>query len=158
LRTLLIWVHLLAAISWIGGMVFLSLVLAPVYRSGGQTKEAAGLFRAAARRFRAVVWSAVAILLLTGPLLAIDRGWALFEPARWPSPLGAKLCLVGALLAAVGLHDFVVGPRIRSVLAIPPGGRTGVDWIIVMSASWLPRIAVALASGVVLAAAILARS
>lgn len=139
-------------------MVFLSLVLAPVYRSSGQTKGAAWLFRAAAKRFRAVVWTAVAILLLTGPLLAIDRGWALFEPARWPSSLVAKLCLVVALLAAVALHDFVVGPRMKSVLAILPAGRTGLDRIIVMSASWLPRIAVVLASAVVLAAAILARS
>lgn len=29
----LVWLHVLAAVSWIGGMIFLSLVLAPLVRS-----------------------------------------------------------------------------------------------------------------------------
>ena len=158
LHLALIWAHLLAAISWIGGMVFLSLVLAPAYRSRPQTPDTAWLFRAAARRFRAVVWTAIAILLVTGPLLAIDRGWTFFEPTRWPYPLVAKVCLVGALLTAVALHDFLVGPRTRSLLTLPAETRTGIHRIIVLSVSWLPRMALALALAVVLAAAILARS
>jgi uncharacterized membrane protein len=139
-------------------MVFLTLVLAPAYRSSGQTPEAAGLFRTSARRFRAVVWPAIAVLLLTGPLLVIDRGWALFEPTRWPSILVAKVCLVGLLLVTVGLHDFVLGPRTRSLLATPPNEQTGVDRIMLRWSPWLPRLAMIVALGVVLAAVILARS
>jgi uncharacterized membrane protein len=30
--SLLIWLHLVAAVSWIGGMVFLSVVLVPILK------------------------------------------------------------------------------------------------------------------------------
>jgi uncharacterized membrane protein len=158
LHLFLVWAHLLAAISWIGGMMFLSLALAPAYRSGGQASEAAGLFRLTARRFRAVAWTAIAVLLLTGPLLVIDKGWPLFEPTRWSSILVTKVCLVALLLVTVALHDFVLGARTRSFLATPPNKQTGVDRLMLRSASWLPRLAIVIASGVVLAAVILARS
>ena len=45
-------IHLLAAVTWIGGMVFLSSVLSPLLRSENVT---AALFRSVAKRFRLVV-------------------------------------------------------------------------------------------------------
>ena len=51
---LLLWIHLLAAIGWIGGMLFLSLVLAPLVRSRKAAADFMALFRLAARRFRAL--------------------------------------------------------------------------------------------------------
>ena len=66
---LLLWIHLLAAIGCIGGMLFLSLVLAPLVRSRKAAPDFMALFRLAARRFRLFVWSAIVLLLSTGPLL-----------------------------------------------------------------------------------------
>jgi uncharacterized membrane protein len=51
----LVWLHVLAAVSWIGGMIFLSLVLAPLVRNRKAAPEFMALFRSAARRFRFVV-------------------------------------------------------------------------------------------------------
>lgn len=155
---LLVWLHLLAAIIWIGGMLFLSLVLAPAYRSIGRAPDATTLFRSTAGRFRYVAWGAVAALLLTGPLLALDRGWSLFEPNRWPSLLAVKASLVGMLILATAVHDVLLGSRVRTTLEIPSDKRTSADRILLLSASWLPRLSIVIALLVIVAAAMLARS
>ena len=49
----LVWIHLLAAMVWIGGMVFLSVVLVPVLKRDGAFAQYALLFRTIAYRFRA---------------------------------------------------------------------------------------------------------
>jgi copper resistance protein D len=154
----LVWFHLIAAVSWIGGTIFLSLVLAPSYRAVASKPDAGALFRTTARRFRLVVWSAIAILLLTGPMLVISHGWALFEPTRWPSVLRVKLSLVAGLLLLTLAHDLVLGPRVRAILALSPERRAATDQTILTAASWLPRLTLILAVAVLFAAVMLARS
>ncbi len=154
----LVWIHLIAAVSWVGGTIFLSLVLAPSYRSMASKPDAGALFRTTARRFRLVVWGAVAVLLLTGPMLVLSHGWPLFEPARWPSPLGIKLVLVAALLLMTLAHDLVLGPRVRAIMAIPCDKRSVSDQTILTAATWLPRLALLLSLGVLFVAVMLARS
>ena len=154
----LVWIHLIAAVGWIGGTIFLSLVLAPSYRAMASKPDAGALFRTSAKRFRLVVWGAVAILLLTGPLLVLSHGWPLFEPSRWPSVLGIKLSLVAALLLMTLAHDLVLGPRVRAILAVPPDRRTASDQTILIAATWLPRAALVLSLAVLFVAVMLARS
>jgi uncharacterized membrane protein len=158
MMSVLIWIHLIAAVSWVGGMIFLSLVLAPSYRALASKPDVGALFRTSAKRFRLVVWGAVAVLLLTGPMLVLSHGWPLFEPARWPSPLGIKLVLVAALLLMTLAHDLVLGPRVRAILAFPPDKRTASDQTILTAATWLPRVALVLSLAVLFAAVMLARS
>ena len=74
MTVLLVWLHVLAAVNWIGGTIFLSLVLLPVLKREPFASQKALLFRTIARRFRAVVWGAIAVLLFTGPLLLHQRG------------------------------------------------------------------------------------
>ncbi|MEK7764034.1 MAG: DUF4149 domain-containing protein [Nitrospirota bacterium] len=157
MMSVLIWLHLLAAVSWIGGTIFLSLVLAPSYRALASKPDAGALFRTSAKRFRLVVWGAVAVLLLTGPLLVVGHGWPLFEPARWPSLLGIKLLLVALLLLMTLAHDLVLGPRVRAILALASDKRTDSDRRILAAASWLPRVTLVLALALLLAAVMLAR-
>lgn len=153
----LVWLHLLAAVGWIGGTIFLSLVLAPSYRALMSKPDAGVLFRTAAKRFRLVVWGAVAVLLLTGPMLVLSHGWPLFEPTRWPSILGFKISLVVVLLLMTLAHDLVLGPRVREVLALPSDKRTASDRTILAAAAWLPRVALLLSLAVLYAAVMLAR-
>ena len=97
--SLLVSLHILAAVTWIGGMLFLSLVLAPLVRNRKAAPEFMALFRSAALRFRVIAWAAVGILLLTGPMLLSQRGISLGQPSSWPSIVQLKLSLVGLLLA-----------------------------------------------------------
>ena len=154
----LVWIHLIAAVSWIGGTIFLSLVLAPSYRALASKPDAGALFRTSAKRFRLVVWGAVAMLLLTGPMLVLSRGWSLFEPTRWPSVLVFKLSLVVVLLVMTLAHDLALGPRVRVILSLPSDKRSASDRTILAAASWLPRVALVLSLAVLFAAVMLARS
>lgn len=154
----LVILHILAAVSWVGGMIFLSLVLAPLVRSRKAVPEFMALFRSAALRFRPIVWVAMAILLMTGPMLLSLRGVALANPSSWPGIVTAKLMLVALLLFLTLLHDLVLGPQVSRVSAIPESQRTAGEQVVFKTARWLPRVSLLLALAVVITAAALARS
>jgi copper resistance protein D len=139
-------------------MLFLSLVMAPLVRSRRAAPEFMALFRLAARRFRFIVWGAIAVLLSTGPLLVIERGWPLSDPKAWPLALGIKISLVIILLILTLSHDLIFGPQIRKVSALPERERSSWDQALLRSSAWLPRIALLVALSVVAAAVLLARS
>ena len=157
MTVLVVWLHLLAAVGWIGGMVFLSLVLVPALKRESALSQRATLFRAIAVRFRAVVWCSVAVLVVTGPMLLAHRGLSLLEPSRWPSALTAKLVLVLTLLALTGAHDFVVGPRVSRIQHQPESDRIGIDRLLVAWSPWLARLSLVLALAVLLLAVALVR-
>lgn len=149
--------HILAAVTWVGGMLFLSLVLAPLVRSRKAAPEFMALFRSAALRFRIVAWVAIGVLLLTGPMLLSQRGIALTVPSSWPHIVRLKLALVGVLLVLTVLHDLVLGPRISHAVTVPESSRTAWDHLVVRTASWLPRFSLFVALAVVIVAGVLAR-
>ena len=96
-----VWLHVLAATAWIGGMFFLVLVVVPWMRSG--RREQAGAFlRETGMRFRTVGWASFGILLATGSVNLWVRGVRLGDFARpeWlASPFGKTVL---AKLAANG--------------------------------------------------------
>lgn len=153
----LVWLHLLAAVAWIGGMVFLSFVLVPILKREPFASQRGALIRAAALRFRLVVWTAIGVLLMTGPLLVLGKGWSFGEPGGWPATLMVKLILVTVLLMLTGVHDFFLGPRVGRILQLPEASRTGRDRLLLAGSSWLPRLSLLLALAVVGAAVSVAR-
>ena len=155
---LLVWLHMLAAVSWIGGMIFLSLVLAPLVRSRKAAPEFMALFRSAARRFRFVVWGAIAVLLLTGPPLLHQRGIPITNPSGWPMILSVKLGLVAILLFVTITHDLIIGPRVGRILQLPTERRTSSDHAMVAWSPWIARCSLLLTLAVLLAAVMLVRN
>ena len=91
MRLLPLWLHLLAAVVWLGGLLFESHVLFPLLARGGALEEVA----AAVSRFRRVTWAAIALMVLTG----------LYNLARLP-PI-AQL-VEGGVLKLLALKLFVV--------------------------------------------------
>lgn len=105
----LVTLHVLAAVVWIGGMIFIGLVLAPVLR-GHPPRERAALLRAVGHRFLKIGWAALAVLLVTGPVLWSVRAF------QFRATLGVKLVLVAVILYLSILHDFSLGPRLTDQL------------------------------------------
>jgi uncharacterized membrane protein len=120
------FLHVLAALTWIGGMLFIALVLVPVVRRLGDPELRTRLVRESGARFRSVSWAALALLLATGLGNLWLRPYLLALP-RFQLKLG--LVVVALILSAI--HDFVVGPR---------AGRPGADARLRVRASWLARV------------------
>ena len=117
-----VFLHIMSAIIWVGGMFFLALVVVPVARHLPPADRAA-LFGAVGRRFRTVGWVCIALLIVTGIINMTYRGVTLdnvFTAELWGSPFGSvlavKILVVAALLALSVVHDFVLGPRSVRVL------------------------------------------
>lgn len=155
---LLIWLHLLAAVAWVGGMLFLSLILVPALKQQMAEAPRAALFRAVARRFRLLVWGAIALLLITGPVLLLFRVPSLTDLSSWTVAARVKLSLVAVLLLAVSLHDFWLGPKVGRLKARPEAVRSPADHLQLALAPWIGRGVLLLALMVLLAAVVLARS
>jgi uncharacterized membrane protein len=156
--SLLIWLHLVAAVSWIGGAIFLSVVLVPVLGREQFASQKALLIRTTALRFRAVVWGSIVTLLLTGPMLLHQRGIPIADPARWPMILSVKLGLVAILLVFTVTHDLIIGPRVGRILQVPTERRTSSDHALLAWSPWIARGSLLLTLAVLFAAVVLVRS
>jgi uncharacterized membrane protein len=139
-----VYLHILGAMVWVGGMLFLSLVVVPVARRL-PPGERAQLLDAIGRRFRVVGWSCVALLIVTGIINSGYRGvtWgSLASGAILDTSFGRLLCLklalVGAMVVVTALHDFVLGPRSTRALVASPdaatsaAGRRAMRWLAVL--------------------------
>ena len=129
------FVHLAAVATWVGGMLFIALVLVPVTRRLDDAALRTRLVQDTGRRFRTVGWIALGLIVATG----------LANLALRPELLGAprfhaKAGLVGLALVLGALHDFVLGPR---------AGRPGADPSARGRASWVARANVLVALAIV---------
>lgn len=122
-----VWLHILAAIVWIGGMAFLVLVVVPWLRKQGGATDAGKFLRETGERFRNVGWACFVIIALTGTFNLYVRGvrWADFVRSEWlGSAFGKivwfKLAAFSAVLLVSALHDFVLGPRATQVMMRDP--------------------------------------
>ncbi|HXX74558.1 MAG TPA: hypothetical protein VEI50_05485 [Nitrospiraceae bacterium] len=158
LPLVVIWLHILAAVVWIGGMMFLSLVLAPLVRRENTVPGYTVLFRSAAQRFRLIVWLAIGILLSTGPVLLRGRGISSIDMTQWPPVFLFKAALVVVLLLLTFLHDLLLGPLVSRNSTIPARVRTVGEQIFMRASRWVPRLALAVALGVLFVAVIFVRS
>jgi len=158
MMVLLVWLHVVAAVSWIGGTIFLSVVLVPVLKREPFASQRTLLFRTIARRFRALVWGAITVLLFTGPLLLHQRGISIADPSGWPMVLATKLGLVAILLFLTLTHDLILGPRVGRILQLPTESRSMFDQALVVWSPWVARCLLFLALAILFAAAMLVRT
>lgn len=130
------WIHVLSAITWIGGMFFIALVAVPVTRRMTDASLRGTLIQQMGVRFRAVGWIALTLLVVTGLINLWIYPFLLSSP-RFLWKLG--LVIWALLLSAI--HDFVLGPR---------AGAADADDAARLRASWIARINMAVAIVIVL--------
>lgn len=141
-----VYIHILSAIVWIGGMFFLTLVGVPALRPLPAV-ERGRLLGLLAFRFRTVGWVSLGLLIITGVINTTYRGvtWELifsgeFFQSTFGQALSYKLALVTAILVMSVVHDFVIGPisvRLLEDPATATGPRTAA---LRRQASWLARL------------------
>jgi len=103
-------IHLLAAMVWVGGSIALVVAGVPAIRTlEGEPRQRA--MRAIGLRWRPLGYGALLVLLVSGLPLAghdYDHSRAPFHAVFW-----VKMALAVALVAASYLHNFVLGPRLQ---------------------------------------------
>jgi len=163
LRTLILWLHLLAAITWIGGLVFQVLVVFPTLAQAAPTGERVRLALSLEARFRVIVWPAVGLVLFTG-LVNLMNVWygsvvtAGSIPPTFVPVLSIKLSIVLTMVALQAVQQFLVQPRRIAALRGWPAGAPDVPLSLIKwqrMALLLYGVLVGLAGGVVLCAVLL---
>ncbi len=114
---LIFWVHMLAAVVWIGGMVFNLLVVRPsmgVVDLPQRLKLADNILR----RFIPVVWISVGLLVLTGLLMTLKRvaSFEILLKTGYGNILILKLTLVAVMISIVVLIRYSLLPRFESLI------------------------------------------
>ena len=115
MRLLPLWLHVLSAAVWLGGLLFQSHILLPLLARGGPAEPIAQ----AVRRSRRVAWTALVLLILTGlhNLTRLPPVTSMIESGVLKL-LALKLFLVVILLMLSAHRDFGVAARlIRAVAA-----------------------------------------
>ncbi len=155
-------VHILAAVMWVGGMLFLVFVLMPALKNMEDARLRAKLIRVTGIRFRSVGWACLAVLLVTGFLNLLARGVSpetLADPAFWTTgygkTLGWKVLLFLVILSLSATHDFLIGPRAGQLQRRDAGGRETQR--LRFMATWFGRLNLVLSIIVVLLGVMLVR-
>ncbi len=116
---LVLLIHVVAAIIWLGGMFFISLVLVPSLRKLEPPIKRTEILSATARRFSLVSWAAILALLITGVINSVNRGVTVHQISSgtfFSSPFGIiltiKVFLVLVMVLISAIHDFILGPKL----------------------------------------------
>lgn len=156
--SILIWIHLIAATFWVGGMLFLSLVAVPLLKKSPDPASSQREFVNLARRFRMFVWVALSILLVTGIILLPNVVNVSESVVNWPPAVLSKLVLVLLLIVVSLAHDRFIGPRVRTLKGKPTNQLTLVDKILLRFSPIIGRLTMILGLAILFAAVLMARS
>jgi putative copper export protein len=157
-----VWLHVLAATVWIGGMAALGLLLVPLLRRDRFQDVARPLLYASALRFRWIGWGALGILVVTGLINVRAQGvsWSTwlamsFWSTAWGQALGWKLFLVVLTLGISAVHDFHFGPKAIDLMKEAPNSPEAerMRWW----SSWLGRLTLLLSLAILWLAILLPR-
>jgi uncharacterized membrane protein len=111
--TTLVFLHILGAVIWAGGLFFIGVVAAGARRTLPQ-RERTELFRFVGNGFLVLAGVAALLIAISGNFLVEDLfgGWENLEGEPSTLIVWKTVLFVAVLLLAV-LHGVVLGPRIR---------------------------------------------
>ena len=138
LQALILWLHLLAAMTWIGGLVFQVLVVFPTLARFAPTGERLRFALSLEARFRVIVWPAIGIVLFTGLVNLMNVWYATVTTAGSISStfvpvLSVKLGLVVGILALQAVQQLLIYPRRVAALS---GVSAGVQEVSLPLRKW----------------------
>lgn len=115
----LLWAHIVSVVAWIGGIVYVLVVLMPAMPKIA-LRDRANFVPLILTRFLWVVWVAYGVILVTGTY-RIFFVWDASTGAFWASPLGRvlmeKLGLVAGITAVVLSVTYQAVPRAKAHVA-----------------------------------------
>lgn len=119
LYLLSVWLHILAAMVWIGGMFFLVLVNIPILKKPPFDKLFVEFLLKAGERFRWLGWTCFGIIAITGYLNLFFKGITIevlinknfWLESSFGKTLAEKLFVFLFIILISLLHDFHIGSK-----------------------------------------------
>jgi len=147
-----VFLHIVFATFWVGGMLFLPLVLLPSIKNN---LERVQLLYDTGIKFRFYGWIALIGLVITGVTNMIFKGlpfsWEFLIHHQYGKLLGLKILFFLTMLLVSGLHDFYVGTK--TIEKIKQNKSKSIKQL----ARWTGRINLLLALSIALLGVILSR-
>ena len=114
-----LWIHVIAAVTWVGGNLILAMVIVPHFRQSLPPVERIKLLMQIGKRFEPVVWGCIGVLFFTGIVnifFSID--------ITSPSPISdafmrtllIKIGLFFVLIILTVLHSMIFAPRLAAAI------------------------------------------
>ncbi len=115
----LFWLHMLAAITWIGSLASIYVLVLPISRRVLRPVDDLTLLDGIQKRIEPVTWFSVSLLIVTGLFqMSVNAHYNGFlsTSGQWALAILAKHTLVAALVAVSAVHTWDVLPSMRRVL------------------------------------------
>ena len=116
---LVLWLHVIAAVIWVGGNFILAMVIVPHFRQHLPPIQRIQLLTQIGKRFEPIVWGCVGVLFFTGII-------NLFFSVDLTSPTPLSNAFMRTILIKIGLffllviltvlHSMLFGPRLAAAI------------------------------------------
>lgn len=116
--SIILFIHVAFVAVWVGSQVLVAVAVVPSLRRVQDGRQRLEALRVFTRRFNHVAWGAMAVIVISGGLMASERiddvkaigGDSIFD-LRWGWIFAIKMSMFAVMVALVALHSFVVGPK-----------------------------------------------
>ena len=119
------WIHVIAAVVWVGGNLILAMVIVPHFRQNLPPVERIKVLTQIGKRFEPVVWGCIVVLFFTGIANIFDvldiTSLAPITNAFMRTFL-IKIVLFFVLIILTVLHSMIFAPRLSAAIEdLDPG-------------------------------------
>lgn len=106
----IIWIHLVAVIALVGGLVFVRLVLRPALHGLAPESQQVEVLCRVGRRFRTLTWVSLILLIVTGAYFMLNESGSSRIETTWGVVLMVKLFVFAITFGLLLIHDFILDP------------------------------------------------
>ena len=114
-----LWIHVIAAVTWVGGNLILAMVIVPHFRQSLPPVQRIKLLTQIGKRFEPVVWGCIVVLFLTG-IVNIFFSVDITSPSpisdAFMRTLLIKIGLFFVLVILTVLHSMIFAPRLAAAI------------------------------------------
>ena len=125
--TLVYWLHMLATVAWIGGIVSISILILPAARKSLKPADQLAFVESMQKRLEPLAWFSLGLLIATGlfQLSANPHYNGFFDVStQWSLAILVKHGLVAVMVAVSAVQTWEVLPAIRRTLMRRERGAT----------------------------------
>jgi uncharacterized membrane protein len=116
---LLFWLHMLAAVTWIGSLAAIYVLVLPSAKRALKPADELALLDGVQKRLEPIAWFSVSLLIVTWLFqMSVNPHYNGFlsTSGQWSLAILAKHGLVGTLIVVSAIHTWEVLPTMRRLL------------------------------------------